>query len=634
MVTEIFGYADLPGGERYCREIMGKPVYQAGHSYRETETDVGKIGALSIGNRRFLTDPVHLCKFGAFTAAADITLYNRSELAHWLGIKDGLLEKTGDCEMAIQAFAKWGYRCTEHFQGDFAVVVYDEKKGELFCARDHMGIRPFYYTVVNNGFAFASELRMVKAFRGENLRLNHEYLLDTLVTAISEKKATAYEEIFRLPPGHNLVYRKGKIIIQKYWELNQVTKVRYKDNRDYFLQFRELLTGAVESRCAEFQPVATELSGGLDSSTITCIASKFAAGRGIPFTAFSNTLPGNHGTRMTDEKEHIQKVLDWQPLIWKEVNTTGEDMLTLIRRSIAVQGCFTQQRFHMFNTGIYRAAGQAGAHILLSGFGGDEMVSARTGPSWNDLIIEKQCSEFLRALRKNTVLPVAVFKGMMRMAAYCMERNRQPGKTSGVFTPELLSRRFENLALLPEFAAINNLKERYSGKHLRQVERFLAGRQLQRIGHQHVLQRIEYSCAAAAQFGIQYRYPLLDISLLEACLSFPSWVKHQPGTDRYLFRNAIKDLVPEEIRMRKDKTGAVIPHINIRLQYDRMLITGFLNTMAEDRFLSTIFDFSRFGDWIDALIERKPEDMNYLMPGAFYNDLMIMLWFSQDPTDR
>jgi hypothetical protein len=122
--------------------------------------------------------------------------------------------------------------------------------------------------------------------------------------------------------------------------------------------------------------------------------------------------------------------------------------------------------------------------------------------------------------------------------------------------------------------------------------------------------------------------------LLQTFLSFPSWMKNRPGTDRYLFRQALKDVIPEAIRLRMDKTGAVIPHTYLRLKKDRELILDFIKQCSTDEYLNHVFDFSRFESWIDALLERNPDDMNYLMPGAFYNYLMILSWFQKQKNGK
>ncbi|NJK87348.1 MAG: hypothetical protein HC906_16550 [Bacteroidales bacterium] len=150
------------------------------------------------------------------------------------------------------------------------------KEKELFCARDHFGVRPFYYSFDKGSFYFGSELRFIKAIRFDNKTcLNTEFWLDTLVTSISEKQSTAFDGVFRLPPASSLFYSNGKIEIEKYWELNFHEKIRFKSTGQYISLFRKKLIEAVELRCKNSGIIGSELSGGLDSSTVTCIANNF-----------------------------------------------------------------------------------------------------------------------------------------------------------------------------------------------------------------------------------------------------------------------------------------------------------------------------------------------------------------------
>ncbi|MFO7658951.1 MAG: asparagine synthase-related protein [Bacteroidales bacterium] len=623
MVTEIFGIINLKDGEASKNLMYEQAKYKVGHSWHEKQFDNGRSGCVLIGNNKEDNPQIPLMHNDSLIICADVTLYNRDDLNEKLRLGDDC----SDTACILHAYRKWGHGCVNYIEGDFAFAIWDSKKRELFCARDPVGIRPFYYSQQGQGFVFASELRFVSAAMADGVHLSDGFLLDSLVTVVSEKHETAFDNIFRLPPAHRLIFRNGIITMERYLELDTKKTLNYNDEYEYVESFRKLLIKAIEKRCTGTESIASELSGGLDSTLVSCVAAGYATSHGLAFGAFSNTLPDNHGTVMIDEKSHIKKVLEWKNFNWHEVNGLSATIPEILEDTLQTQGCFTQQRFHMFNRGIYEAAGKSGAGILLSGFGGDEMVSARTGNAWFDMIHEKQWRKYYQALAYNTFLLKAGAKGLKLLLHYYLNRQRQPGVTSGVFTPALLQRRLKTLPLQAQFIKENKLGERYFSKHRKNDFLFLADRQKQKVSHPHVSQRMEYSYAAAACYGLQYRYPLLDIGLLQMCLSFPAWIKNRPGTDRYLFRQAMKDLVPEEIRLRSDKTGAVIPHMYTRLQKDRMLLSDLFKTFSTDRYLREIFDYSRFDTWMDMLLERSPDDMNYLMPGAFYNHLMVMQWY-------
>lgn len=146
----------------------------------------------------------------------------------------------------------------------------------------------------------------------------------------------------------------------------------------------------------------------------------------------------------------------------------------------------------------------------------------------------------------------------------------------------------------------------------------------------HVPQRMEYCYAAAAQYGIEYRYPLLDEDLIRTYLSFPPWVKQHHGNNRYVFREAIRGFVPEEIRVRNDKSGATIPQTYYSLVNERETILALISNCSASAFLNEIFDFSRFAEWYDKLVKRDPGDVNNLMRGTFYTYLMILIYYRDE----
>jgi asparagine synthetase B (glutamine-hydrolysing) len=145
--------------------------------------------------------------------------------------------------------------------------------------------------------------------------------------------------------------------------------------------------------------------------------------------------------------------------------------------------------------------------------------------------------------------------------------------------------------------------------------------------HPHLPQRMEYCYAAAAQYGIEYRYPLLDVDLVETYLAFPSWIKQHKGINRYTFREAMKGFVPEDIRQRDDKSGSTIPQTHYSFRTERNEILGFIMKASQSPYLEQIFDFSKFPIWYEKLAKRDPNDMNYMMPGAFYTCLMIISYY-------
>jgi asparagine synthase (glutamine-hydrolysing) len=383
-------------------------------------------------------------------------------------------------------------------------------------------------------------------------------------------------------------------------------------------------------RCTGVTGLGSELSGGLDSSAVTGIAADIAKAENTSFTTFSNIFPSDTTIEFKDELEFINKMLTFKPVEWVGIDRLNQTIPELLAYTLDIQGCFIQQNFNIFNRGIYEAAGEKGIPVLLSGFGGDELVSARIALPWNEIINERQFDVLIDELYYKGITPKSLLKPGLIAARYLYSRIYRPKFKTGAFTPELLGRRFANLPLQPDFAAINQLKKRLNDKYRKPWHEKTACRQFERIMMEHLPQRMEYCYTAAAQYGLEYRYPLLDVDLMETCLSLPPWVKQHRGNNRYIFRKAIKDFVPEEIRQRDDKSGTTIPHNYYNLLNGQVAIYDLIRSCSGSEYLDSIFDFSRFPEWYERLVRRDKADMNYLMPGAFYDYLMIMMYYSSD----
>ncbi len=570
-----------------------------------------------------------LLRKGDLVVAADASIYNRREILRRLGSNIPELE-AGDAGIILLAYEKWGNRCLEYLYGDFAFTIFNSANGEIFCGRDPMGVRPYFYTLQGGSFIFASELRMVLATLDPRPEVRPDYLLDTLVTVKSSKEKSPFDNIYRLPPAHYLVCKGRNVTITRYWFPDAHDRIDLARNEDYVEMFRELLVNAVTMRCKGVTSLGSELSGGIDSSSVTGIAADVAEGEKRKITAFSNIFPDGTDMEFKDEKEFITSMLEFKPVTWQGIDNLGIPVTDLFRYTLTVQGIFLQQVFSVFNYGLYKAAGEAEIRVLLSGFGGDELVSARTSLPWNELIREQQWRVIRDEIFYKGITPKAILKPGLLAARYLNSKFHHPEYRTGVFTPELLGKRLGNLPLQPGFVDKHHLEQRYQDNYKFPYRDTLSMRQLDRISMDHLPQRMEYCYTAAAQFGLEYRYPLLDVNLVLACLSFPPQVKQHHGINRYLFRQAITGYVPESIRQRDDKSGSTIPHTHHMLAREKEQIMALVRECSESSRLREIFDFSRFESWHERLVKRDSRDINYLMPGAFYDYLMVMMYFKSN----
>lgn len=558
---------------------------------------------------------------------ADADIFNINEIKEILGIKKQ--EKISVAEAILLSYKRWGRECLKHLRGDFAFAIWDAERKELFCARDPMGVRPLYYFYCKGTFVFSSELRPLKSLYPKTLKLNKSFFLDTVITHISPKDLTAFENIFRLPPAHYLCFSNGNITITEYWKPDVNNEIRLKSPADYDDMLRERLSQSVAERVPSESSAGAELSGGLDSSIITALAFNESLKRNIPFYALSNTLSGESDEKFKDEKEFIIKVVESLKIPWIEVSHTSRSLIDLMRHTVRLQGSFLQQRFGMFNDMLYKMASENGIKYLFSGFGGDELLSARIGTPWNDMIRDGQWKTFISLLKFRNNPASAVLSAIKYMVKYYGWNLVAPEYTYGIFKKPLLEKRFSTLALKKDFSQTNELWSRYRGKYRRENCKYLSQRQFQRLNHPHLPQRMEYSYTSAAFYNVQYYYPLLDPRLIQSYFSVPAHIRYGADGNRSLFRHIMKGTVPDEIYERNDKSGVTIPYIQPKLKEERHLFLSLFEEHSSQGELAEIFDFSKMNEWYEKLVARDEKEMNYLMPGAFYNYLMIMIYSNE-----
>ncbi|MCC7354739.1 MAG: lasso peptide isopeptide bond-forming cyclase, partial [Anaerolineae bacterium] len=250
---------------------------------------------------------------GDLVLTADARIDNRDELVKALGLASSLSDEFSDSELILGAYQKWGERCPEQLLGDFAFAIWDAKRQHLFCARDPMGVRPFYYHHSALLFVFASEIKALHCLSQVPRLLNEMRVADYLVRLFEDRAITFYRDILRLPAAHSLIVaRGGEIRLRRYWALDPSREVRLRSDDEYAEAFLGLFTEAVRCRTRSAFPVGSTLSGGVDSSSVACTARRVltAAGKQTLHT-FSAIFPGlpEKVLPLIDERRYMSAVL-------------------------------------------------------------------------------------------------------------------------------------------------------------------------------------------------------------------------------------------------------------------------------------------------------------------------------------
>ncbi|MGH9313766.1 MAG: asparagine synthetase B family protein, partial [Vicinamibacterales bacterium] len=277
--------------------------------------------------------------------------------------------RTSDAALVLSAWDAWGERCLSRLAGDFAFALWDPRERSLFCARDPIGVQPFYYAECGDLFVWGTELRQVLAHPAVDRTPDEGYAAELLTVYVRSEQATLYRGVRRLPPAHALVVDRGGIRMFRYWDIELVREIRYRRDEEYADHFRALFEEAVTCRLRSNGQVASHLSGGLDSSSVVVVAADLAQ-RGCvgPIQAVSIVFPDR---AETDETPYIKDVVRAAGVAWIRVEAPTFDVAAC-RASVVRRRDFPDFPNDVVSDGIRRALAERGVRVALSGEGGDQ----------------------------------------------------------------------------------------------------------------------------------------------------------------------------------------------------------------------------------------------------------------------
>ncbi|MBW7885001.1 MAG: hypothetical protein H3C34_20670 [Caldilineaceae bacterium] len=505
--------------------------------------------------------------------AADTRLDNRDEICDRAGIPHSERPALTDSALIALAYAKWGAQCARHLLGDFAFVLWDARSRQLFCARDPMGCRPFYYYDGPDRFVFASDLRAILAVDGVPQRLDETMVLAEYMAITRHLRSrTCFVDIARLPQGHSLMVQAGRTKTQVDWEPQPQPELRLESDAAYAERLRELLAAAVTCRLRGARPVGVHLSGGLDSSAIAVLAARHsrATGQAKPL-AYSWSPPPDANAEPDDERGLVELICAQEQLTCRYTTVTADDAMRYAARDVSVEPTDTLLR----ELAVCRMAQAQGVRIMLSGWGGDECVSFNGRGYLAELFARGAWHSWAGEIWRRAKSPAN--GGWKRIAAETI------------------------LPVLPDTAFALAGRDLHAGAHavlaragrhgsplVAQARELLRGQwhairarpgvrrnQVRLLSNGHLAHRMEAWAAAGAQHAIVHRYPLLDRRLLEFGLALPPRLYQCNGLGRYLFRLALSGVVPAAVQQHRSKREPALTTDHQRISqegFERFLI--------------------------------------------------------------
>ena len=503
--------------------------------------------------------------------AADARLDDRDALCDALRVPAADRGEVVDAELILRAWLRWGQDCPGRLLGDYAFAVWDARRGTLFCARDHIGARPFYYALPGQGIVFASAVEAVLAAPGVSRALDEAVVASYLTRGPTDDARTFFAAVRKLPPGHALRVEwtppgSRRTRVARCWHPEQSPVAAAASDDAYAEQFRHLYAQAVRDRLrgCEAGAVGVHLSGGLDSSSIAALAARERRRQGLPpplafswLAALKDVPPKPEHAR---EYALVDAVCAQEGLQVIHGAPSAADVLNVLQRDAALPGIHV----HLNEEIAQRHAAARGVRVLLSGWGGDECVSFHGRGHWQHLLLSGRWHRLAAECRDQDE---AAVRALARVALSLLH----PA------LPPVLQRLRQGLPVRRRWLIDPAFARRAKPPAAWGREIGVRRSQLGLLQAGHLADRIEGWAASGARRGIEYRYPLLDRRLLEFALGLPPEQFRRGRWGRWLFRHGCAQLLPAEIcwnRIKRDParseplraaTSEALPTIRQRL---------------------------------------------------------------------
>lgn len=473
------------------------------------------------------------------TIVADVRIDNRAELGLGLGLSQQEQQEISDTLLVLHAYWQWGEDCAARLIGDFAFAIWDEAAKRLYGARDHIGVRPFYYRQDSASFGFASDIRAVLAFSTVPARINEAEVARMLLSespVYYDNEHTLLERVAKLPFGHWLSVGPDGLRVHRYWRPEDVKPLTLPSVEAYADRLRTLVRQAVDDRLRTDALVGTHLSGGLDSCSISVLTARALRERGAPPPAvFSWSLPPDQcGGQEYRRIEAVSRQEGLAPIYAGVVDQTlraaleAEDPATRPVNSLE-----TERQ-------VQRLAEAGSVGLMLSGWGGDDAASFNgrgllaeylQKGRWRSAVNYFAPLTRLRHPRSLGAVPAILWRqGILPLLGDRFHIWRDTRRRGPAFI------RLEFLA---------RVQERLRPTH-RQPRTVPDGRKCQwRLYYDGFISaRMESWTSFGMDHGLTYAYPLTDRRVLEFIYAIPVNLHSRHGQARFLYREAMRSVLP------------------------------------------------------------------------------------------
>ena len=547
-IAGILKYKGRPAGESVIRRITDAIAHRGPDSdgfYTE--------GSLAFGHRRLsiidlssaANQPFH-DQSGRYVMVYNGEIYNYQEVRRMM--PDYPFKTSGDTEVLLAAYIRWGADCLQYFRGMYAFAIWDRQEQVMFLARDKMGVKPLYYYKDEDQFVFASEIRAILMADGVKKKLNPAAVSEFFSTQSIGGPRSVIEGIRQLEAGHWMKISERQEEKHCYWDITAAVRpIDVSDPGKIKSHIRELLLQSVSRRLVSDVPVGAFLSGGIDSSAVVGLMAEASPAR-------PNTFTVSFEEKAYDESSYAE-------LIAKKFNTVHTRMLLkptvfLDELENALAAMDTPSGDGINTYVVSKAIRHNGVKVALSGVGGDELFAGYPFfRQFQQLQNNKWLWSLPRAARKTTSRFLSPTGKGGRIGQLLQLPSPSIANAYPIFRQILSSREIQRLTSLPATSgAASELAGRNGSLSALPVLSQVSVAEYLGYTRDTLLKDTDQMSMA---WGLEVREPFFDQDLIEFVLAVPDSIK-TPTYPKSLLVESLQPMLPDEIVHRR-KQGFLFP---------------------------------------------------------------------------
>jgi asparagine synthase (glutamine-hydrolysing) len=472
-------------------------------------------------------------------------IYNYVELREELK-KNYHFTTSSDTEVLIAAYKIWGPEMLSKLDGMFAIAIWDKEKQQLFCARDSMNIKPFYYNISEKGFIFGSEPKVILTGLNTNGTVDNAHAAEFLIAGLSDTdEGTFYNEVKQLRGGHYFLVSKDQRIVKPipFWKVPEIEPLTITQS-EWSIRYYKTISEAVKRQLRSDVPVGTSLSGGIDSGVIVTIAGELLKDKAKNY----NTLTFSFPNFANDESEMAKSIANKSGMNWHQVIPSPETLANELEKMIIQMGEPFSSLSMFAQYKVMQKASELGLKVMLDGQGGDELYLGYSRVAQNAMFYHlkklhlKKFWQEWSGLAKNASIP------KLKSLAYQIFFN----------TPTLaINRNIRRVSAFTTMKFLKNgrkelLNDLYAPKNV-------YDKQLDELNKYCLPRLLRYADRNSMAFSVESRVPHLSNLTRDFALSLPIANRVNNGWTKYTVRKAMQGKIPDEVLWCNIKKGFDIP---------------------------------------------------------------------------